>query len=151
MQSLSSVTSVVTGKNTKNIDLPCVVSSNRATMNNREILQHVKAVIEQLTTLVDTLSTKLETPEMVIAQKRSNSGLCCYCGEPHGDDKVYRGDHEKCYKKIQRLVSSKESTDEQAVRRGWWLPAEKGGRRFSNTDPIGKFKAEKTTISRKKR
>lgn len=122
-------------------------------MNVREIQQTIRSVIEQLNALSDSISARTDTPESIEAERRVNSGLCCYCGEPHGDSVIYRGAHEKCYKKVQRAVISKEITDEQAVRRGFWLPADKGGRKPDLSDPLARMIAEKASSpkARKKR
>lgn len=140
---MSAIVSSVTGKFGVNIDsfLPVMDST---IMETRAVQQHIRSVIEQLTRLLDNLSAKSETPEMQVAREKSEKG----------DDVIYRGDHQKCYKRVWRVIHAKEITEEQAIRRGWMLPAEQGGRKISDpTDPIAKFMAEKvvTPRPRKKR
>lgn len=63
------------------------------------------------------------------AAKIAEKGLCIFCEEPIvGDEPQFRGTHQRCYKKVNRAINSGEINDEQAVRRGWILPANKGGR-----------------------
>jgi len=152
MSRVSSVPSALPDKFPKNLDIASLISCNAA-MNTRELQHSLRSIIEQLSLIVESLAAKSETPEMLEAVKRNNQGLCCFCGEPHGEGVIYRGDHEKCYKRVSRTIASKEITDEQAVRRGWWLPADKGGRKVDASDPISKYKQEKspTPKSRKKR
>lgn len=64
------------------------------------------------------------------ATEVSSDGLCTFCEEPIlGDEPHFRGAHQRCYKKINRAINSGEINDEQAVRRGWFLPPGRGGRR----------------------
>lgn len=152
MCKLSSVSSTVATKLLQKVD-SIVPRVHTERMDTRQLLSQLNGLITQIEQIKADINSKYETPEMIEARKKSEKGLCCYCGEPHGDDRILRGDHQRCHKKIQRAVASKEITDEQAIRRGWILPPDPGGRKVDPDDPIGRFLAEKeaTPKARKKR
>jgi hypothetical protein len=92
------------------------------------------------------------------ALRRQKKGLRTYCGEEIEEDEVhFRGAHQRCYKKVNRMINSGTIDESTAIERGWVLPAERGGRAMSIDDPIARYlaemmgNAEKPTKGRKKR
>lgn len=149
---VSSVTSTVPTKFVKSID-GRVASIQDTLMNNRQIANALKSIIEQLSNLLSDISYQSgDTPEAKEAKVKAEKGICCYCGDKHDDTEVFRGDHERCYKKVMRAIAQKVVTEEQAISRGWILPRDPGGRKRDADDPIAqviKSKSAKTKQPRK--
>jgi hypothetical protein len=121
-------------------------------LNNREIAARLKSILEQVTALIADIHTNSgETPEAKEAMAKAEKGICCYCGDKHDETEVFRGAHERCYKKVKRSIAQKQFTEEQAISRGWILPKDVGGRRRNADDPIAlaMAKSEKPKRPRK--
>lgn len=54
----------------------------------------------------------------LVAKKR-----CLFCNEPYGDEKITRGDHQKCYSKLDYRFRRKRLTERQAIEQGLLLEA----------------------------
>jgi hypothetical protein len=78
-----------------------------------------------------------------LAINRQAKGLCVYCAEPiKEDEQQFRGAHQRCYKKVNRMLNAGIITDETAIEKGWLLPRERGGRPLGAKDPIARYLAE---------
>lgn len=118
------------------------MTSRKATI--QEIVDQMDAMILQLSTLRDTLEGSVPEAEKNALERVSKS-QCTYCGENIiGDEVVFRGAHQRCYKKVNRAVHSGTITDDQAVSRGWVLPADRGGRKTAPNDPLTQLKKERS-------
>lgn len=108
-------------------------------MDETIIFKMLSAVIDQLDQIRNLITPK-QTLEAAEALELAEKGLCCYCKEPfRPKEPKTRGCHRKCHRKINRAVHSGVISDQQAVDRGWILPAGKGGRKFSEDEPLGEI------------
>ena len=83
------------------------------------------------------------------ALRRSAKGNCVYCDEQIEEgEKHFRGAHQRCYKKVNRLINAGQISEDTAIERGWILPAERGGRPLDADDPIAKYLAEAQQIAK---
>lgn len=64
-----------------------------------------------------------------------DAGICLVCRRPLADlkSRASRGDHQHCYKQVQRFVEASELTEFDAVEKGTLAPAESGGRSAFST------------------
>lgn len=96
---------------------------------NKAVDDMIRA-LEHLRSFVDLLPKEPEVP--VEAEVMLKKNRCLYCGDPlveePGRRTSIRGVHVKCHQKVRRMIEAKEITARQAIERGYWLPAEKGGR-----------------------
>ncbi len=152
MCNVSSVMSSVPTKLEKYLDSLVTITQDRGMLNNRKIATSLKSVIEQLSYLLEDLSFQSDnTPEAKEAKVKAEKGICCYCGELHDDTEVFRGDHERCYKKVMRAIAQKVVSEEQAISRGWILPRDGGGRKRNADDPIAKAISAKSVKPKRPR
>lgn len=77
-----------------------------------------------------TIQMKHST-ELKIAKFKKRK-LCLACGKPLGTGKVVRGCHEKCAHATYRAIERGETTDDEAVQEGFWLPHAKRGPKPKN-------------------
>lgn len=66
------------------------------------------------------------------AQKRiqqcNAEGLCLACLKPLDNTRTIRGVHERCNQATIRAINRGETTEEQRISEGKWLPRDAGGR-----------------------
>jgi phage FluMu protein Com len=116
-----------------------------------EVVREIDRIIQALVDLKSSLAVKdkkLKPSSPAEAKTRENADRCTVCNKEldviDGKVKRIRGACPACHKKVNRLIISEEMTDEDAVKRGWFLPANKGpatclGKR-ENVNPRRKVK-----------
>lgn len=116
---------------------------------NSEIAKLAEKIAELSAKLAEMV--KDEPPPTVPkeALEKAAKGLCTYCADPLDSGRIFRGAHERCYKRINRAIHAGEITEQQAVSRGYMLLGEKGGRPADPNDPITASKAPPSAPKRK--
>lgn len=95
----------------------------------KKLEQTIRQCAEMITELKGETSPRVKMNRK-LARDRHSQGLCTYCGERiAGREPQVRGAHQKCHKRIRRMVTSGEITEQQAVDRGYLLVGKVGGRK----------------------
>jgi DNA repair exonuclease SbcCD ATPase subunit len=119
-------------------------------MDKKEIYRLLDSISQQAHQVRELIEQTSSTAERK-AVEEVKKHICPYCKESTKGERTVRGAHVKCHKKVNRAINALEITDDQAVRRGWLLAAEKGGRSFAKDQPVPRAEASQTKRVRKKK
>lgn len=102
----------------------------------RDLKDHIKTIERHLDSIKALVSDET-TEDEEEAIRRVEDGCCVYCGEEVlKGETVFRGAHQRCYKRVRRVIASGEITEDQAISRGWLLVTGKAGRKLDENDPL---------------
>lgn len=134
---------------TSSVDKNSAMPNNIA-MDKKEIYRLLDAISTQAQQVRELIAASTTAAEKQAIEEVSKD-ICPYCKESTKNERTVRGTHVRCHKKINRAINSLEISDIQAVRRGWMLESDKGGRRYAEDQPIPKAAATKATSRTKKK
>jgi hypothetical protein len=94
----------------------------------RTIAKRLEIVASHLASVAKTSDVEFPATSLTLVEKR----ICLRCDEKiPEDDEAIRGNHNKCYKAIDREIKSGKFSEADAIRAGKLTPAKKGGRKPS--------------------
>jgi len=94
----------------------------------RAIAKRLEMVASHIDSFAKTSDVEFPAASLTLVEKR----ICLRCDEKIADNKeAIRGNHNKCYKAIDREIKSGKFSEADAIRAGKLTPAKKGGRKPS--------------------
>ncbi len=119
-----------------------------ARMDPNAIAEKLSSLIEELQSLHRMIS---EGPGTLPAEARSmlKKRICLGCGKPiPADERSVRGNHEACWKRIQRAIEAGRMTEDEAIQNGFLAPKRTGGRPQKHTR-LSEYLRQKDTAAQK--
>ena len=121
-------------------------------MNEKQRKKRISELVKELASLYALgKENSIENPPDTVA--KITAGICVFCGKSmENEKKPRRGCHASCARSIdRRIIAGEYTSEDDAVQKGAWAIAEKGGRKFTPRPTVDDRAAEINTNDSVKR